>query len=93
MGRLANNIGGSTPLEEPLEGLLMSNINTVEDLNCAEHANITKATAYYFLDIKNLTNFKLNLDNLYKVHKQMFDEVWNLLFLEFVFYAYYEYRT
>ncbi len=76
MGRLDNNIEGSTPLEEQLEGLLIPHINTVDDLNRVEHANITKATAYYFLDTTKIINFKLNLDNLYKVHKQMFDEVW-----------------
>ena len=75
MGRLGNNIEGSTPLKEPI-GLLIPNISTAEDLNRVEHANITKATANYFLDTRNITNFKLNLDNLYKVHKQMFDEVW-----------------
>ncbi len=73
--KLFEKIEGATPLEEPI-GLLIPGINTVEELNRAEHANITKATSYYFLDKKNIINFKLNLATLYKVHKQMFDEVW-----------------
>ena len=68
-------IEGATPLDEPF-GLLIPSVNTVEELNRVEHANITKATAYYFLNKKNIINFKLDLANLYKVHKQMFGEVW-----------------
>lgn len=65
---------GATPLDaEDLEGLLPRYITTREELNDAEFKNITEASKKYFLSRKK---FQFNISNLYKIHREMFSNVW-----------------
>lgn len=65
---------GATPLTpEDLEGLLPKYITTREELNDAEFKNISEASKKYFLSRKKN---KFTIGNLYKIHKEMFCNVW-----------------
>jgi len=65
---------GATPLSpEDLEGLIPKYITTRSELNDAEFKNITEASKKYFLSRKR---FPFTIGNLYKVHKEMFGQVW-----------------
>jgi len=65
---------GATPLtSEDLEGLLPKYITTREELNDAEFKNISEASKKYFLSRKKN---KFTIGNLYKIHKEMFGNVW-----------------
>lgn len=65
---------GATPLTiENLDGLLPKYINTREDLNDAEFKNTSEASKKYFLSRKK---FQFKISNLYKIHKEMFGNVW-----------------
>ena len=65
---------GATPLTpEDLEGLLPKYITTREELNDAEFKNISEASKKYFLSRKKN---EFTIGNLYKIHKEMFGNVW-----------------
>jgi Fic-DOC domain mobile mystery protein B len=65
---------GSTPLTpEDLEGLLPKYISTRQELNDAEFKNINEASKKYFLSKKRP---RLTIHDLYKIHKEMFGNVW-----------------
>lgn len=65
---------GATPLTpEDLEGLLPKYITTREELNDAEFKNISEASKKYFLSRRKN---KFTIGNLYKIHKEMFGNVW-----------------
>jgi len=65
---------GATPLSpEDLEGLIPRYITTRSELNDAEFKNITEASKKYFLSRKR---FPFTIGHLYKVHKEMFGQVW-----------------
>lgn len=65
---------GATPLDvEDLEGLIPKYITTRKELNDAEFKNITEASKFYLLSDKK---FVFSISNLYRVHKEMFGQVW-----------------
>ena len=65
---------GATPLSlEDLEGLIPKYITTRSELNDAEFKNIAEASKRYFLSRKR---FLFTIGNLYKIHKEMFGQVW-----------------
>jgi Fic-DOC domain mobile mystery protein B len=65
---------GATPLTaEDLEGLLPKYITTRRELNDAEFKNISDASKIYLLSRKKI---QFILGNLYKIHKEMFGNVW-----------------
>jgi len=64
----------TTPLTaEELEGLLPKYITTRRELNDAEFKNISVASKTYLLSRKKI---QFILSNLYKIHKEMFGNVW-----------------
>ena len=66
---------GATPLiPEELEGLLPKYITTRQDLNDAEFKNISEASKKYLLSRKK---FQFNIGSLFRIHKEMFGNVWN----------------
>lgn len=65
---------GATPLDaEDLEGLLPRYITTRAELNDAEFKNISEGPKKYFLSRRK---FQFTISNLYKIHKEMFGNVW-----------------
>ena len=65
---------GATPLTvEDLEGLLPKYITTRSELNDAEFKNISDAAKTYLLSRKKI---QFILSNLYKIHKDMFGNIW-----------------
>lgn len=65
---------GATPLTpEELDDLLPKHIKTRNELNDAEFINISEASKKYLLSKKK---FLFSVGNLYKVHKEMFNDVW-----------------
>ena len=65
---------GATPLTaEELEGLLPKYITTRRELDDAEFKNISDASKIYLLSRKKI---QFILSNLYKIHKEMFGNVW-----------------
>lgn len=66
---------GATPITaEELDGLLPAFISTRQELNDAEFKNISEASKKYFLSRKR---FRISISNLYKIHKEMFCNVWS----------------
>lgn len=65
---------GATPLTaDDLEGLLPKFITTRKELNDAEFRNISEASRAHLLSRKKL---HWTISNLYKMHKEMFGNVW-----------------
>ncbi len=65
---------GATPLTlTDLDGLLPRYITTRKELNDAEFKNISEASKTYLLSKKK---FHFTIGNLYKIHKDMFGNVW-----------------
>lgn len=65
---------GATPLTaEELVGLLPKYITTRRELDDAEFKNISDASKIYLLSRKKI---QYMLSNLYKIHKEMFGNVW-----------------
>lgn len=66
---------GATPLsDEEKEGLLLHHITTRDELNRWEQENINEAIEWSF-SLKNPS--LLTIDFVLKLHKKMFDTVWN----------------
>lgn len=66
---------GSTPLDDT-EGLLVAGINTQSELNAVEARNIYKARDKHLRRKKNPGRQWLTEDFVRRVHRDMFDEVW-----------------
>ena len=67
---------GATPLDaEDLEGLLPKYITTRREFNDAEFKNIIDASKKIFFIQKK---FQFTIGSLYRIHKEMFDNVWKL---------------
>ena len=65
---------GATPLTpEEIEGLIPRHVTTRKELYDAEFINISDAAGKYFLSRKNVS---LTMDTLFKIHKDMFAQVW-----------------
>lgn len=65
---------GATPISEvELDGLLPRYITTRQELNDAEFKNIAEASKKYLLSKKKM---KFSIENLYKIHRDMFGNVW-----------------
>jgi Fic-DOC domain mobile mystery protein B len=65
---------GATPLTpEEIEGLIPRHVTTRKELYDAEFINISDAGKKYFLSRKE---FSLTVDSLFKIHKDMFKQVW-----------------
>ena len=71
---LGHDPPGSTPLdEEDLEGLIPKFITTRRELFDAEFRNITEAYIKYLTSSRK---FLFSIKNLYKVHEEMLNRVW-----------------
>ncbi len=65
---------GAPPLTlEEIDGLLPRHVVTRKELYDAEFINISDAAQKYFLSRKD---FSLTVENLFKIHKDMFSRVW-----------------
>jgi Fic-DOC domain mobile mystery protein B len=69
-------IPGETPIED-ISGLIPKGVSTRAQLNAAEAENIRKAVMRYLVAKPSRRQAPFTLEWCYKLHKQMFGDVWS----------------